>query len=186
MSLHCQHRSYEFFDLRLYGGFELKLDVSDVVVQILDVCAGPWGSAMQHLIKNYAHAPDVAAIAELLPWEDLRGCVERSPQTREFLSLGWLFNNSAEPEVTELCDTLFEQNVCGLDIAMDDFLLKKFFVAADQVSHKGDGFCLADASVLAILIEVAFEVAIFAELKDDVEVFSASEAIVHFNDEWRG
>jgi len=51
------------------------------------------------------------------------------------------------------------------------------------MTHKGNCFIFADSLCNSELIEVPLEVAILTELKDNIEVLSAAEAVMHFDDE---
>ena len=65
-------------------------------------------------------------------------------------------------------------------------MLQELEIPAHDVPHKGFRFVLADPLCCPVLVEVLLEVAVLAELQDDVEVLPASEAVVHFDDEGRG
>jgi hypothetical protein len=65
---------------------------------------------------------------------------------------------------------------------VDDFFVKESRVSTHKMAHKGEGFSLADASVFAVSVEIAFEIPIFTVFKDNVEVFSRAEAVIHLYD----
>lgn len=54
------------------------------------------------------------------------------------------------------------------------------------MSHKSKGFGLAESVFIFIFQKIAFKIAIFTVFEDDVKMFSAPEAVVHFDDEGRG
>ena len=71
---------------------------------------------------------------------------------------------------------------------MDDLPLKKIRVSTNEMPHEGDGFSLTESFCCSKLVKVLFEVAILAELEDNVKVFPTPEAVVHFAYEggWNG
>lgn len=79
---------------------------------------------MEHLVKNDTHAPNIAAVAELLPTEHFWGCIEWGAKAGQLLSLSRFINHSTETKVTEFSNSLLQKYVCRLDITMDDFLLE--------------------------------------------------------------
>ena len=135
---------------------------------------------MQHLVKNNPHTPHITAVAKLLSSQNFGSCIKGSPQTGQFLSFLRVIYHSAEPKIAELGNTLFQQNVGGLDVSMDDLPLKKIRVSTNEMPHEGDGFSLTESFCCSKLVKVLFEVAILAELEDNVKVFPTPEAVVHF------
>ena len=76
---------------------------------------------------------------------------------------------------------MFEQYICGLDISVDDIVLVKLFVTLDDMLHKQQGLSLAQPGAF-FRVQISFEVSVFAVLQEQVQVISALEVVVEFND----
>ena len=186
MSVHSQHFGYQVFDLRVDVGFELDFDSFDVVVKVLNITTSPGCLPMQHLVENYPHTPYITAVTELLPGQYLRCSIERSAKTRQFLGFGGIVDNPAKTEVTKFGDPLLEENVSRLNIPVDDLMLQELEISTHNMPHKGFRLVLADAFGGSVLVKVLLEITVLAELQNDVEVLSTSEAVIHLDNKGRG
>jgi hypothetical protein len=173
---------YAGIDIRL----EFKLMVLDVVIEIFNVSSRPRCFSMKHLVKNDTHAPHIAAIAKLLACKHFWSSIERRSKAGKFLGLGGVLYHSTETKIAEFCDPLLKKNVGRFDVSVDDLSLEEDIVTAHEVAHEGDGFVLTDALGHSERVEVSLEVAVLAELQNDIEMLSAAEAVMHLDDEGRG
>lgn len=140
---------------------------------------------MQHFVKNDAHAPHIAFIRKRMVLQNLRCSVQWSPKQCKFLSLIRVIDDSTEPEISQLSHTLLEKNVGRLDISMYDMRLIQCLIAMHDVSHESNCFVLADALILSI-VQVMFQIAIFAKFKHHKNIVFAAKVFVQFDDKRRG
>lgn len=68
--------------------------------------------------------------------QDLRGRVERAAHVGEDGRLLQLLHHAAEPEVGDLGDALLEQDVRGLDVAVDDVVLAQLLEPLHDVPEE--------------------------------------------------
>lgn len=186
MPVDSQHFGDQIFYAGIDIGLEFKFMVLYVVIEIFNVSSRPRCFSMKHLVKDNTHAPHIAAVAKLLTCKHFWSSIERRSKAGKFLGLGGVLYDSTETKIAELCDSLFEENVGRFDVPVDDLSLEKDIVAAHEVAHEGDGFVFTDALGDSELVEVSLEVAVLAELQNDIEMLSAAEAVMHLDDEGRG
>lgn len=51
------------------------------------------------------------------------------------------------------------------------------------MAHESLGFIFADASWGSMFVEKSLQISIFTKLKNDIEMLTTTEAVVHFDDE---
>jgi hypothetical protein len=100
------------------------------------------------------------------------------------LGLIWVLHNPTEAKITQLCHSLFEENVGGFDIPVDDAEFEKCQISLREMPHEGLSLGLAQPLILPILLEIVLEIAVLAVLQHHVDVLSRSEIIIQFDDKW--
>jgi hypothetical protein len=53
------------------------------------------------------------------------------------LGFGGVLDDSTKAEIAEFGNSLLEQDICGLDISMDDVFIAQGGVAVNEMSHEG-------------------------------------------------
>ncbi len=160
---------------------ELQRFCLDVLFQVIQVFARPWCFPFQHLVKHDAQRPDVALVRKLVSFEDFDGSVQRAAKKSEFLGLIGVVDDATESKIGQFSDALFEEDVGGFDVTVDDIVLEEFFVALNDVFHKKKGLSLTEPGSF-FGIKISLKVAVFAIFQEQVQILSTFEIIIEFDD----
>ena len=95
---------------------------------------------MQHLVEDNAKTPNIALVGISLTGEDLWGSVEGSAEEAQFLCFGGVVDHSAEAEVAEFGNALFEEDVGRFDVSVYDVFFEEGGVADHEVAHEDECF----------------------------------------------
>lgn len=82
-------------------------------------------------------------------------------------------------EICNFGDSVTHEDVGQLEISMEELIFSDFEKAIDNVSHDGQNFSLAHA---AFLLEEGAEIALIAELSDDIAMRSLADDIEALED----
>jgi hypothetical protein len=72
---------------------------------------------------------------------------------------------------------LFEKDVGGFDVAVDNFMLLEFLVALNDVFHEEEGLGLAEPRSF-FRIKIGLKVTVLAIFEKQVEILSTLEVII--------
>ena len=98
------------------------------------------------------------------------------------MGFGRILNDPAEAEIAQLSHPLLKKYIGGLNIAMDNALLRKSIISQHKMPHEDEYLILAEP-ICFVPLEVGFEIAVVAVLQHEVEVFLVAEAVVELYDE---
>ncbi len=153
----------------------------DVLFQVIQVFARPWCFPFQHLVKHDAQRPDVALVRKLVSFEDFDGGVQRAAEKGKFLGLIGVVNDATKSKIGQFSDALFEEDVGGFDVAVDDIVLEEFFVALNNVFHEEKGLSLTEPGSF-FGIKIGLMVTVFAIFQKQVQILSTLKIIIEFDD----
>ena len=92
-----------------------------------------------------------------------------------------VIDDATEAKIGQFSDALFEKDVGGFDVTVDNFMLLEFFVALNDVFHEEKGLGLAEPRPF-FGIEIGLKVTILAIFEKQVEILSTLEIIIEFDD----
>ena len=133
---------------------EVELSLTDLLHDVLVRLSVEGRHTRKQDIRDDAAGPDIALFVVVLV-EDFGGDVVRGAELLVKVSVGVVDERGAEINDLDLIEllVLLEQNVLGLQIAMDDVCLMTVVDAGEDLFHKDGAVTFAEFAALEDLIE---------------------------------
>lgn len=139
------------------------------------------GLAVEHLVEDDSHGPDVtlgrvgAAVEDF--WAHVHGTAHQ--RLVDLVQLRALLVVLGEPEICDLVGLILDEDVGGLEVAMDDGVLVQVLVPSDELLD--DDNCLGLGQFFPLLQHI-LKRALVAQLLEEVDVVGGFLDIVEFYD----
>ena len=159
---------------------EVELSLTDLLHDVLVRLSVEGRHTRKQDIRDDTAGPDIALFVVVLV-EDFGGDVVRGAELLVKVSVGVVDERGAEINDLDLIEllVLLEQNVLGLQIAMDDVCLMTVVDAGEDLFHKDGAVTFAEFAALEDLIE---ELTTLADFSDQIVALLVFEELVHFDD----
>ena len=159
---------------------EVELTFTDLLHDVLVGLSVEGRHTRKQDVCNDTAGPDITLFVVVLV-ENFGGDVIRRAELLVKVSVGVVDERGAEINDLDLIEllVLLEQNVLGLQIAMDDVCLMAVVDAGEDLFHKDGAVAFAEFAALQDLIE---ELATLADFGDQIVALLVFEELVHFDD----
>jgi len=114
----------------------------------------PWKSSEDKFVKYYSKGPNVTFFCIRFSLEDLRGHIIRCSYMRSKHTILTCLKIFSHSEICKFIDPFIEENVCGLNISMNNIKIDHFFTTFEYLEHNLNGFLLS----LCLIDTLHFEV----------------------------